>query len=336
MANDLGGAPRKRPTIYDVAHLAGVSTYTVSSVLNRTANVSPELTQRVRDAVRELDYTPNAIARSLPLRKTKTIGLLIPDIANPFYAKVIRGVEDRLSVEGYSVILGGTYNRAEEQSRYVNLFRAHQVDGLLMFAAGGDDEARSFMEEQGPVVFLGREPSYPADIVTGDNRETLQLAVDYLAGNGHSRIAILCGPLTLSTNAQRVEGWRIAMHANRLDTPAHLIGVGDWTSQSGYALARTMLASAERPTAIFAGNFLMLTGVLRAIQERGLACPADVEVLSADDSDWFDVFSPPITTVVTSSYEMGANGAELLLKRIRQKSRKFQRVMLKPELRVRR
>lgn len=336
MANDLEGAPRKRPTIYDVASLAGVSTYTVSSVLNRSANVSSELTQRVRDAVRELNYTPNAIARSLPLRKTKTIGLLIPDIANPFYAKVIRGVEDRLSVEGYSVILGGTYNRAEEQSRYVNLFRAHQVDGLLMFAAGGDAEAQAFMDEQGPVVFLGREPAYPADIVTGDNRETLKLAVDYLASNGHSRIAILCGPLALSTNAERVEGWRIAMQANGLDAPPHLIGVGDWTAQSGYAITRAMLGSPERPTAIFAGNFLMLTGILRAIKERGLGCPGDVELLSADDSDWFDVFSPPITTVVTSSYEMGARGAELLLKRLRQKSRKFQRVMLKPELRVRR
>lgn len=335
MGGPLEHSTHKRPTIYDVARLAGVSTYTVSSVLNRSANVSQELTERVHAAVRELNYTPNAIARSLPLRKTKTIGLLIPDIANPFYAKVVRGVEDRLSSAGYSVILGGTFNRPEEQSRYVNLFRSHQVDGLLMFASGGDDEAQRFMEEQGPVVFLGREPGYPADIVTGDNRETLRLAVDYLAGKGHSRIAILCGPLTLSTNSERVEGWRLAMQANGLEAPAHLIGVGDWTAQSGYALTRVMLGAAQRPTAIFAGNFLMLTGILRAIKERGLVCPSDVEVMSADDSDWFDVFSPPITTVVMSSYEMGTQGASLLLKRMRQKSRKFQRVMLKPELRIR-
>jgi DNA-binding LacI/PurR family transcriptional regulator len=212
--------------------MAGVSTYTVSSVVNSKAKVSAELTARVQSAVRELNYTPSAIARSLPLRKTRTIGLLIPDIANFFYAKVVRGVEDRLSAAGYSVILGGTYNRPEEQSRYVNLFRAHQVDGLLMFAAGGDDEARSFMEEQGPVVFLGREPAYPADIVSGDNRATLKLAVDHLATRGHTRIAILCGPLALSTNAERVEGWRIAMRANGLEAPAHLIGAGDWTGNA--------------------------------------------------------------------------------------------------------
>src|ERR1041385_4189851 len=127
------------PTIYDVAKRARVSTYTVSSVLNRSAHVSAELTKRVMDAVQELDYTINDLARSLQTRKTKTIGMLIPDIANPFYAKVVRGVEDVLRASGYSLVLGATYNQREQQSRYLAVFRSKQVDGLLLFISPGDD-----------------------------------------------------------------------------------------------------------------------------------------------------------------------------------------------------
>ena len=137
------------PTIYDVARRARVSSYTVSAVLNRSAYVSPELTGRVHAAVRELDYTINELARSLHTRKTRTAGMLIPDIANPFYAKVVRGVEDVLKQSGYSLILGNTYNDAGEQTRYLGVFRAKQVDGMLLFvAAGAEEELQSLVAAQ--------------------------------------------------------------------------------------------------------------------------------------------------------------------------------------------
>ena len=170
------------PTIYDVARRAGVSTYTVSSVLNRTAYVSPELTKRVMAAVQEVDYTINALARSLQTRKTLTIGMLIPDIANPFYATVVRGVEDVLKRAGYSLILGSTYNDRDEQARYIGVFRSKQVDGLLLFVAPGDDaEIRALVEAKKAVVFVGRVPiDLNADIVSADNAKGAQLAVLHL------------------------------------------------------------------------------------------------------------------------------------------------------------
>jgi LacI family transcriptional regulator len=147
----------KVPTIYDVAKKAGVSTYTVSCVLNKSAYVSPALTKRVEAAVKELDYTPNAVARSLQTRSTKTIAMLIPDIGNPFYARVVRGVEDRLRRDGYSLILGNSYNDAAEQARYVNLFKSRQVDGLLLYIAPqGEANLAPLVAARRPVVLIGR------------------------------------------------------------------------------------------------------------------------------------------------------------------------------------
>jgi LacI family transcriptional regulator len=327
---------RKPPTIYDVARLAEVSPSTVSAVLNQRGKVRPELAERVHRAVSELRYTPNAVARSLPLRKARTVGLVIPDIENPFFAKVVHGVEDKLSDAGYSVLIGSSHNRAEEQERYVALFHAQQAAGLILFAAGDFDRARDFAGGGNrAVVFLGREPAFQADVVTGDNRETLRLAVDHLARRNHRRIAILCGPLELSTNSERVEGWRGALAAHGLAAPERFIGVGNWSAEAGYSLTRRMLSLDDPPTAIFAGNFLMLVGVLRALREKGLLCPRDVEVMSSDDSDWLDVFQPPVSTVVTPSYAMGAAAANLLLDRLKQPGIDYRRVVLAPELRVR-
>ncbi|MCC6590764.1 MAG: LacI family DNA-binding transcriptional regulator [Bryobacterales bacterium] len=324
-------------TIYDVAKRAKVSTYTVSAVINRSAYVSPELTERVLLAVKELDYTPNELARGLPTRKTRTIGMLIPDIANPFYGKVVRGVEDRLREDGYSLILGNTYNNAEHQTRYLNLFRAKQTDGFVLFpSAGAEQEIERLVTAKRPVVFVGRLPkAIAADSVTADNIKGGRLVTEYLVKQGHKRIAIASGQRTLSASADRINGWRQALRKAKLPVRDEYIGEGDWTAESGRTLTHQFLNLPEPPTAVFAANFLMMTGVLRALRERNLTCPDDVEVVSSDDSDWLDVFGPPISTVVTDSYAMGYQAAELLLKRIEKPGRKPQNVLLSPELRVR-
>jgi LacI family transcriptional regulator len=325
------------PTIYDVAKRAAVSTYTVSSVINQSAYVSPELTKRVLKAVRELDYTPNALARGLQTRKTKTAGMLIPDIGSPFYSRVVRGVEHRLRQANYSLMLGNTYNSPEEQTRYLSVFRSQQVDGLLLFLAAGDEsEPERIVKAKRPVVFVGRTPrTFRADSVSADNVKGTRLAIDHLLAAGHERIGIIIGQASLSTSADRVEGWRKSMRKAKLPAPACLVGEGDWSSDSGYSVAKKLLELAPRPTAIFAGNFLMMTGALRALKERGLRCPADVQVVSSDDSEWLDVFTPPITTVVQPSFAMGEHAADLLLKRMQQPSRKFENIVLNPELHVR-
>jgi LacI family transcriptional regulator len=325
------------PTIYDVAKRAGVSTYTVSSVVNQSAYVSPQLTKRVMKAVRDLDYTPNALARGLQTRKSRTIAMLIPDIGSPFYARVVQGVEHRLRKADYSLMLGNTYNKAEEQARYLTIFRSQQVDGLLLFLAAGDEsEAERMVKAKKAVVFVGRTPrTFSGDCVSADNIAGTRMAVEHLIQKGHKRIAILTGQASLSTSADRVEGWRKALRKHKLGAPASLIGEGDWCAESAHAITKRLLELQPRPTAVFASNFLMMTGALRALKERGLRCPEDVQVVSSDDSEWLDVFSPPITTVVQPSYAMGEHAADLLLKRMEQPSRKFETVVLPPELHIR-
>lgn len=324
-------------TIYDVAQRAGVSTYTVSSVLNQSARVSPKLTRRVLKAVRELDYTVNALARSLQTRQTRTVGMLIPDIANPFYAKVVKGVEDTLRDAGYSLLLGNTYNRIEEQSRYVTLFRSRQVDGLLLFICAGEDRELQALVSQGkPVVCVGRKPvGLRADSVSADNRKGTELAIAHLAGKGHRRIGLINGTRGLSSTADRTEGWKQALRAAGLRAPASLHVWGDWNAESGYSAAIQFLELAQPATAIFAANFLMMTGVLKALKEKQLVCPAEVEVVSSDDSEWLDVFQPPISTVVQPSYQMGARAASLFLKRLTSPAKRCEHIVLAPELRLR-
>jgi LacI family transcriptional regulator len=324
-------------TIYDVAKRAGVSTYTVSSVLNRTAYVSPELTERVQRAVHELNYTINDLARSLQTRKTKTVGMLIPDIANPFYARVVRGVEDMLKEAGYSLILGDTNNRKQEQLRYLNVFRSKQVDGLLLFISPGEDEElRALVKAKKPVVFVGRIPTdLKGDVVTADNTKGTRLAVQHLISKGHSRIALVNGQKGLSSSAERVEGWKRALQKAGLRAPKEYVLHGDWTAKAGYEATLGFLKLRDAPSAIFTANLLMMAGVLKALQEQRKRCPQDVAVMSSDDSDWLDVFEPRISTVAQPSYDMGARSAELLLKRIKAPGRKFERIVLEPQLMIR-
>jgi DNA-binding LacI/PurR family transcriptional regulator len=299
--------------------------------------VSPELTKRVKEAVRELDYTINDLARGLQTRRTKTVGMLIPDIANPFYAKVVRGVENVLKEADYSLILGSTYNQTEEQSRYLRVFRSKQVDGLLLFISPGDDEeVRTLVKAQKPIVFVGRMPiGLKADSVSANNRKGALIAVEHLINKGHRRVGLVNGQEGLSSSADRIDGWKRALNKGRLAAVKDLVAHGDWTAESGYEATLRFLALPEPPTAIFAVNFLMMTGVLRALQERKLRCPQDVEVISSDDSEWLDVFKPRISTVAQPSYEMGEKSAQLLLRRVRAPSRRFEQIVLEPKLVIR-
>lgn len=325
------------PTIYDVAKRARVSTYTVSSVINQSAFVSPELTKRVLKAVRDLDYTPNALARGLQTRRTKTVGMLIPNIGVPFYARVVCGVEDQLRGAGYSLLLGNTYNRPDEQSRYLNVFRSQQADGYLVFIAAGDEsELARLVEMKRPVVFVGRAPNtFEADTVTADNIAGTRLVVEHLVKCGHSRVAIIVGQRSLTTSEERIEGWRRGLRKHKLPLNSSYVADGDWSEESGYEAARRFFELPAPPTGIFAANFPVMTGVLRALKQAKLRCPEDVQVASSDDSSWLDIFEPPITTLVQPSYEMGTKAAGLLIRRMEQPSRKFERIVLSASLRPR-
>jgi LacI family transcriptional regulator len=325
-------------TITDVAKRARVSTYTVSCVLNRSAFVSPELTERVLQAVEELDYTVNGLARGLLTGKTNTAGMFIPDLSNPFYAKVVRGAEDVLREAGYSLLLGNTYDREEEQSRYLSVFRSKQVDGLLVFCApGGIQDLSAFASKKLPIIFVGRVPrGVECDSVSADNRLGTRLILRHLLGRGHTRIGLITGPPTVSANRHRIEVWKKALTEAGVANTAQYFRSGDMTTEVGYTSARDLLAlGAQRPTAIFSASFLLMVGVLKALKEAGLRCPQDVEVTSADDSEWLDVFDPPVSTVIQPSYDMGVKAADLLLRRLASPDGKKERILLQPELRIR-
>lgn len=326
------------PTIKDVATRARTSTFTVSAVLNQSARVSPELTQRVLKAAAELDYTINRIASSLQTRRTFTIGILIPDIANPFFANVVRGVEDVCRESNYSLLIGNTTNQAGEQARYLQLLRSRQVDGMLLFmAADSEPDLAPLVERQSPpLVFLGRRPQHSGALyVVADNRLGARLAVDHLIARGHQRIAILTGQASLSAAHDRIDGWRESHRAAGLKASRSYIKAGDWTAATARRQTRELLQFDPPPTAMFASNFLILTGILAALREQRLRVPTDVEVMSADDSEWLDVFDPPISVVVQPSHEMGAVGARLLLNRLAAPERSLASVVLRPELKIR-
>jgi LacI family transcriptional regulator len=327
------------PTIYDVAKKAEVSIATVSAVLNRTAYVSPELSKRVKAAVQELDYTINHLAHSLQTKSTRTIGILIPgeSTPDPFFGEVVRGAEDVFRKKGYLLIVGHTYNQVEEQSRYLSAFRARLVDGVLLFQAPGEDpELKRMLEKKRPVVFVGRVPAgIEADVVANDIVGGTKAGVEHLIRKGHRCIGLTTIEKSLSVSESRIEGWKRALKANRIPIDESLIIKTDMSVESSRVATRSLLERKPRPTAIFADNLLSTIGILEALQAAGLSCPKDVELVSSDDAEWLNVFRPPISTMVQPSYEMGVNAAELLLKRIRHPKRPIQKLILKPELRVR-
>lgn len=327
------------PTIYDVAKQAGVSIATVSAVLNRTSFVSPELTKRVKDAVKELDYTINHLARSMQTRKTRTVGMLIPEGAppDPFYAEVTRGAEDAFRKKGYLLILGHTYNRVEEQSRYLADFRSRLVDGVLLFQAPGEDEELTrLLHNKCPIVFVGRIPQgIAADVVATDIAAGTKAGVSYLLSRGHKRIGLLTVEKSMSVSDARLIGWRQALKAAGIAADPVLAVKTDLSAEGGQASARQILSLKARPTALFVDNLVMTIGVLRALQVLHLECPKDVEVMSSDDAEWLDVFRPVISTVVQPSYQLGVRAAEMLLRRIRHPGRPHEKVLLKPTLHIR-
>lgn len=329
---------KKAATIIDVAKRAAVSTATVSAVLNSSAHVSPELTERVRAAVAELNYTPNAVARGLQTRCTQTIGMLVPDIAEPVYSEMVKGVEYALRAAGYSLLIAATHNDPAEQSKHLDLLRSRRVDGLLVFLAfGGEDEIREMVEAGMPLVFIAREPAgFPADCVIVDNVKATRAAVGHLAAQGHRKIGLIVGAKRLKVSQDRMRGWREALGEAGLPVDDAYIAEGDYTTPSGVAAMQGFLELEEPPTAVFATGFLMMTGCLKHLREHGLRVPDDVELMTWSDTPLLDIFDPPISTVQQPSFEMGRQAGELALSRIRDRTAPPRRVVLPTTLKIRR
>jgi LacI family transcriptional regulator len=303
-----------------VAMLARVSTATVSHVLNNSAYVSPKLRERVLKVVRDLNYHPNTLARSLKTRESKTVGMMITDITNAFYPAVVRGAEDVLAREGYTLIVGNTDGDEQKEEAYYRTFTAKRVDGLLLITCPTEYPPAYLSRhnpEETPVVLINRDyPSLRADMVTADHQEGSRRAVSHLLESGHLRVGILTGPAQHVTSRLRLRGYEQALQRNGLSVQAELIRETRFDVSSGYEQAKALLSLPERPTALFVCNAPMTMASLRAILDMGLHCPKDIALVSFDDIEWFDLIQPRITAVAQPAYELGATAAELLLKRI--------------------
>ena len=329
--------PVKAPSIYDVARESGVSVFTVSSVVNNKSYVSKKLRTRVEAAIRKLNYVPNLVARSLANRRTHTIGVIVPDIANPFFPMVVRGAEDAAQKHGYNLLLCNSDDSLEKEEQAIELLLSKRVDGILLTKAAGDfrPPLRQMIKDVGiPFVLVMRTyPKLTQDAVITDDYEGAYNAVRHLAQTGRKRIGLISGPLKVSNAKARWQGFRDALRAEGLPFDEKLVIEGDYRIDSGFRAGHALLS--QRPDGIYAANHLMTVGLLKAAEEMGLSCPEDFGLVSFDDYPWLGVFRPKLTTVELPKHQLGAEAAELLIERISGGRAKPVVKKLKVELRIR-
>jgi LacI family transcriptional regulator len=329
--------PRKAASIYDVARESGVSAFTVSAVINNKSHVSKKLRERVEAAIQKLNYRPNLLARSLAKRKTHTIGMIVPDIVNPFFPMVVRGAEDAAQKNGYNLLLCNSDDNLEKEESALELLLSKRVDGILLTKAVkdfGPSLQQMIKEVNVPIVLVMRtSPKVSRDAVITDDYQGAYEAVCHLARSGRRRIGLMGGPMKVSNGKARWQGFNDALAASGLTCEPELVIEGDYRIESGYRGGNLLLS--HRPDGIYVANYLMTVGLLKAAEEMGLRCPEDFGLVSFDDYPWLGIFRPKLTTVELPKYQLGYQAAELLLERIGGKRGKGIVRKLQPELRVR-
>jgi DNA-binding LacI/PurR family transcriptional regulator len=328
---------RARPTIYDVARLAGVSTATVSRALNGTGQIAPATRSTIEAAVEQLGYRPNTIARSLVTKSTQTIAFLLPDITNPFYASLVRGIERYVLSHDHTMLLCTTDGDAEREEQYLNLLRAKQVDGALVDGLVLPPERIArFVRDGFPIVCLDRDiDSSSIPLVQVDNRLGGRLATEHLLALGHRRIGHVTGSRMLRISDDRLAGYRDALAAAGVVDDPGLVGDGSFTEESGHDAALALLHASPDITAIFAANDLSALGVLNAVVESGRRVPDDVSVIGFDDLRLSSFTSPPLTTVRQPAVEIAELATKLLIRLVRGEEVERMHHLLAPELVVR-
>jgi LacI family transcriptional regulator len=331
------GKQVKAASIYDVARESGVSVFTVSAVVNHKSHVGKKLRERVEAAIRKLNYRPNLIARSLAKQRTHTIGMIVPDIANPFFPMVVRGAEDAAQKHGYNLLLCNSDDVLDKEERAIELLLSKRVDGILLTKAAEDfrPPLRQMIKEvEIPFVLVMRTyPKLTKDAVITDDYQGAYEAVCHLARAGRKRIGLIGGPLKVSNALARSQGFHDALKARGLSFEKELVVEGDYRIESGFRAGHMLLS--HRPDGVYVANYLMTVGLLKAAEEMGLKCPQDFGLVSFDDYPWLGVFHPKLTTVELPKHQLGYEAAELLIARISGSRSKSEVHKLPPELRIR-
>ncbi|WP_085648981.1 MULTISPECIES: LacI family DNA-binding transcriptional regulator [unclassified Pseudomonas] len=304
-------------TIKDVAALAGISYTTVSHVVNKTRPVSEEVRLKVEAAIKSLDYVPSAVARSLKAKTTATIGLLVPNSLNPYFAELARGIEDYCERNGYCVILCNSDDNPDKQRSYLRVLLEKRIDGLIVASAGGDSGlAQGLAGVKTPMVIVDRGlEGVDADLVRIDHEYGAYLATRHLLELGHRDIATIGGPASTSVAQMRQAGFARALKEAGIEVSPSRMLESDFTSTGGYNAASVLLER-KPPSAIFAGNDMIGIGVLRAAAERNVRVPAELSVIGFDDIQMSRYVYPALTTVGQSILQLGEMAAEVLLRRI--------------------
>lgn len=305
--------------MHHIAARAKVSLGTVSNVINGSTAVRETLRRRVLNAIEDMGYQPSQLARGLRRNYTNMIGMIIPDITNPFFPAVVRAVEDVAFPHRFHLVLCNSDDDPKKEASYLNELQSYLPAGLLLIPAP-DSQLREPPLHNGrltPSVCIDRKPrGWKGDVVRADNESGSYAAVRHLIDYGHRDIAIVTGPSHLAVVKERFAGFRRALKEANLTPPPFYIARAEFDRLSGLEAGLRLLRLSSRPTAIFAVNDMMAMGVLLALRELGLRCPEDVAVVGFDNLDVTELFQPPLTTVEQPAYQMGATAADLLLQRI--------------------
>ena len=324
-------------TVEDVAEYAGTSVATVSHVINDTRYVSPDLREKVEQALDELDYKPNRIAKSLKTNETRTFGLLVSDITNPHFSHAVKGVESIATKMDYGTLVASSDESVEKQNFYIDLLLGEAVDGIILApAVGTKPSVKKIVEHNVDLVFIDRKINgIAASSVLAENISGAYEATKYLIEHGHRKIGIILGLEGLTTTEERLEGYKSALRDHDIAfKDKYVVGGGSHT-ESAISATQTLLNLSDRPSAIFSTSNLMTIGVIKTITSEGLKCPQDMSVIAFDDFDWASAFEPALTTVAQKPFKMGSIAASLALEMIKKKGGDTREIRTPTELIVR-
>ncbi len=335
---------KNKLTIKDIARMANVSHTTVSRALNNKSRIRNETKERILALAREQNYRPNFIARSLVMKRTKTLGLVITTISNPFYIELAQGIETTAIGLGYNIILCSTQNDLSIEKKYIDMLRSKSVDGIIFTSAHmGDPNIAELAEEGFPIILVNRRTYHPivkekVDYVGVDNLLGGFLAVEHLVRLGHERIGVIGGSSESSVGFERLEGGKRALEAYHLESKSDYFLEGDFLRESGYQGGRRFLKMKEPPTAIFTTNDYMALGAYQAISEEGVRVPEDIALIGFNDIEFTAMKGIELTTIGQKKFEMGALAAKILVEKIEENAAKplTKEILLKPELIIRR
>lgn len=322
-------------TMEDVASRAGVSTSTVSHVLNGTRKVSPTTVQAVQRAIQQLGYIPNTLARSLARSSTNTIGVAISALSNHYFSETVHAIETECAKHGYMMLFADPHDDPEQELRVVTALHHRRVDGILLAPSTGSKALEYLQANEVPTVLVDRMMNEQFDQVGVENTRSTEALVTHLIEHGHRRIGFIAGRPGLGTTDERVAGYRAALQAAGLLVDPQLVVNGDSNSETARIATAQLLALPARPTAIMAGNNLMTLGAMHALRDAKVEVPGHIALVGFDDFDWADFFVPRLTLIAQPVKELGARAVQTLLQRMASPAAPTHSVRLSPTLQLR-